>query len=63
MITSCSNQRDGIYGIKIWAADDVITPSVLDVRNFNVVVNEGDMNVDVGSSKNSIVVREVGEIE
>ena len=63
MITSCNNQKDGIYGIKIWAADDVITPSVLDVRNFNVVVNEGDMNVDVGSSKNSIVVREVGEID
>ena len=63
MITSCSNQKEGIYGIKIWAADDVITPSVLDVRNFNVVLKEGDIDVDVGGSKNSVVVREVEEIE
>ena len=63
MITTCKNQKEGIYGIKIWAAVDVITPSVLDVRCFNVVVNEGDIDVDVGRSKNSILVREIGEIE
>ena len=63
MITTCKNQKEGIYGIKIWAGVDVITPSVLAVRYFNVVVNEGDIDVDVGRSKNSIVVREIGEIE
>lgn len=40
MIATGSSRKQNVYGLKLWAREDVVTPSILSIICFNVVFCE-----------------------
>ena len=57
-----SSKKQQTFGIKLWAKEDIVTPSILSIACFNVVICDVGDEVDAGDSKNTIVVRQVSEL-